>query len=163
MDLSFSGEAEVQDTHLDETDRAILRVLVEDARTPNNALAEKVGIAPSTCLARVRSLRKRRILLGYHADVDLASVGLSLQAIVAVRLHAQARGDVRNYAQRVARLPRVLDVYFLGGADDFFVHLACASTAELRDFVAEHLSLDPAVSYTQTSIVFDHVRGTAAF
>jgi len=45
---------------LDDTDRAILAVLASDARTPNNAIAEAVGIAPSTCLARIRTLRERK-------------------------------------------------------------------------------------------------------
>jgi DNA-binding Lrp family transcriptional regulator len=46
---------------LDEVDRHIVRELARDARTPNNALAERVGIAPSTCLGRVRSLRERGV------------------------------------------------------------------------------------------------------
>ena len=47
---------------LDEVDRHIVRELARDARTPNNALAERVGIAPSTCLGRVRSLRERGVI-----------------------------------------------------------------------------------------------------
>ena len=49
---------------LDDVDRAILRILADNARTPNNALAEAVGIAPSTCLARVRALRERGVIRG---------------------------------------------------------------------------------------------------
>ncbi len=41
-------------------DRAILRVLAADARISNKELAERVGIAQSTCLARVRALREHR-------------------------------------------------------------------------------------------------------
>lgn len=44
-------------TPIDAVDRAIVRALAENARIPNNALAEAVGIAPSTCLARVRALQ----------------------------------------------------------------------------------------------------------
>ena len=42
---------------LDEIDHAILRHLAADGRMPNLALASAVGIAPSTCLGRVRALR----------------------------------------------------------------------------------------------------------
>jgi hypothetical protein len=42
---------------LDAIDQAILEILSADARIPNNRLAEQVGLAPSTCLARVRTLR----------------------------------------------------------------------------------------------------------
>src|SRR4051794_9983953 len=71
---------------LDDTDRAILEALSANARLPNARLADQVGLAPSTCLARVRSLRERGILLGFHAEIDLAALGRPLQAMVAVRL-----------------------------------------------------------------------------
>src|ERR1022692_1448697 len=71
---SSSGE-------LDEIDQIIVRELARDARIANNALAERVGIAPSTCLGRVRSLRERGVIRGYHADVDPAALGRPLQAM----------------------------------------------------------------------------------
>src|SRR5690349_10368471 len=55
---------------LDDVDRALLRALAADARTPNNALAAAVGIAPSTCLARVRRLVADGVIRGFHADLS---------------------------------------------------------------------------------------------
>ena len=66
---------------LDEVDRHIVRELARDARTPNNALAERVGIAPSTCLGRVRSLRERGVIRGYHADVSYTETSLIFEHI----------------------------------------------------------------------------------
>jgi DNA-binding Lrp family transcriptional regulator len=79
---------------IDETDRRILKVLAVEARIPNNALADRVGIAPSTCLGRVRSLVERGVIRGFYADIDPAAVGHSLQAIIAVRLQADARDAI---------------------------------------------------------------------
>src|ERR1700749_4814329 len=102
---------------LDEVDRHIVRELARDARTPNNALAERVGIAPSTCLGRVRSLRERGVIRGYHADVDPAALGRPLQAMIAVRLQAHARSRIRAFVADVAGLPAGVDRFFLGGKD----------------------------------------------
>src|SRR5512146_1209457 len=120
---------------LDDIDRRIVHELARDARLPNNALADKVGIAPSTCLGRVRSLRERGVIRGYHADVDPAALGRPLQAMIAVRLQSHARGRIRAFVAEVAGLPEVLNVFFLAGKDDFLLHVAAASTATLRDFV----------------------------
>ena len=81
---------------LDDIDRHIVRELARDARIANNALAERVGIAPSTCLGRVRSLRERGVIRGYHADVDPAALGRPLQAMIAVRLQSHARRGDRD-------------------------------------------------------------------
>jgi DNA-binding Lrp family transcriptional regulator len=145
---------------LDDIDRRIVRELARDARIANNALAERVGIAPSTCLGRVRSLRERGVIRGYHADVDPAALGMPLQAMVAVRLQSHARSRIRAFVTEVAGLPEVLNVYFLAGKDDFLLHVAAASTATLRDFV-ETLSANPDVSYTETSLIFEHLRADA--
>src|SRR5687767_10489003 len=71
---------------LDRVDRVLLAALQRDGRTPNNELARQAGIAPSTCLARVRSLRERGAIRGIHADVDPEVLGLSIQAMIAVSL-----------------------------------------------------------------------------
>lgn len=148
-------------TEVDDVDRRLLRELARDARIPNNALAELAGIAPSTCLGRVRALRERGVIRGYHADIDPAALGRPLQAMIAVRLQSDARGHIRRFVADVARLSEVLNVFFLAGKDDFLLHVAAASTEDLRDFV-ENLSSDADVAYTETSLIFEHVRGTAA-
>ncbi len=147
-----------QDVRLDATDRAILRALADDARVSNKDLADRVGIAQSTCLARVRALREGGVIRGYHADIDPRALGHDLQAMVAVRLQPDARHAIAEFTTALTRRPEVLDVYFVAGANDFLVHVATASTDELRRFVGEQLNRDPAVAGTETNLIFEHTR-----
>jgi DNA-binding Lrp family transcriptional regulator len=142
---------------LDEIDERILWTLAADARIPNNRLAAAVGIAPSTCLTRVRALEDAGVIRGYRADVDVARLGFAIEAMVSVRVHAAARHELRDFAKRLLRVPVVQDVSFLAGDKDFLVHIACTSTEQLRDFVADELSGDPSVATTQTNIVFERL------
>ena len=144
---------------LDDIDRAILAVLAADARTPNNAVAEAVGIAPSTCLARIRSLRERGVIRGFHADIDPTALGRGLQAMIAVRLRAHTRERVQEFMRDVPGLPDVVGVWHVAGADDYLLHIAVADSDALRDFVLEHLTTHPAVGHTETSLIFGHLRG----
>ena len=144
---------------LDDTDRAILAVLAADARTPNNAIADAVGIAPSTCLARIRTLRERGVIRGFHADIDPAALGRGLQAMIAVRLRAHTRERVQEFIRDVPGLPDVVGVWHVAGADDYLLHIAVADSDALRDFVLEHLTTHPAVGHTETSLIFGHLRG----
>lgn len=145
---------------LDDTDRAIVRILSREGRMPNNALADLVGIAPSTCLGRVRALMDRGVIRGFHADIDPATVGLGIQVLIAVRLQADARASIGSFARDIVQLPGVMNVFFLGGADDFMVHVAAADTDALRDFVAEHLSRRPDVANTVTNVIFEHMHSS---
>ena len=149
---------------LDGIDRDILRELERDGRISNKELAALVGVAPSTCHARVRALRESGVLRGFHAQIDPEAVGRGLQAMIAVRLQAAARSRLTEVAHRLALRPEVRDVYLLAGVDDVLVHVAVRDSPELRRFVLEHLSTRPEVAHTQTSLVFEHVHapGTAS-
>jgi DNA-binding Lrp family transcriptional regulator len=152
---------DVQAPELDDVDRRILITLHRDARMPNSALADAVGIAPSTCHGRVRRLHDLGVIRGYYADIDPAAIGLSLQAMISVSLQANARSKIRNFIQQIRRKPQVMDVYFLAGADDFLLHVAARDTDDLRSFVVENLNSDSDVAGTQTSLIFEHLRGAS--
>jgi DNA-binding Lrp family transcriptional regulator len=143
---------------LDDVDRAILAELSADARIPNNALAERVGIAPSTCLGRVRALRESGVIRGFHADVDPDLTGRPIQAMVAVRMQSHARGHLMDFMAEVSQLPEVRNTYLLGGAHDFFLHVATPDTEGLREFVIAHLSGNPDVALTETNLIFSHTQ-----
>jgi DNA-binding Lrp family transcriptional regulator len=144
---------------LDAVDRAILEALSEDARIPNSHLAERLGIAPSTCLARVRALRHSGVLRGFHADIDLAALGRPLQAMVAVRLTVHAREQIEAFTRAVRELPGVLSVFHLAGATDYLVWVAAADAQDLREFVVDHLATHPSVAHAETSLIYEHRRG----
>jgi DNA-binding Lrp family transcriptional regulator len=153
-----------QDVHtgpLDDVDRRILNALHDDARIPNSVLADAVGIAPSTCHGRLRRLLDIGVIRGFYTDVDPAAIGRPLQAMISVSLQSHARGRIRHFIHEIRKLPQVIDVYFLAGADDFILHVAARDTEDLRSFVVENLNADPDVAGTQTSLIFEHLRGGA--
>ena len=152
---------DVRPVDIDEVDRRILAELHADARIANSALADAVGIAPSTCHGRVRRLQELGVIRGFHADIDPAAIGLPLQAMVSVSLQASARGKIRKFIQQMRRKHQVIDVYFLAGADDFIIHVAARDTDDLRSFVVDNLNADADVAGTQTSLIFEHLRGGA--
>lgn len=146
-------------TVLDDVDKRLMAELARDARLPNNAVAERAGIAPSTCSLRLKRLREVGAIRGFHADLAPEALGLPIQAMIAVRVQPNARARIGDYASRLATLPGVLNVYFLAGSVDFLVQVAARSPDALREFVTEHLSASREFASTETSLVFDHVRG----
>jgi DNA-binding Lrp family transcriptional regulator len=144
---------------LDATDEAILAVLADDARITNQRLADHVGVAPSTALARVRSLIARGVVTGFHAEVDLSALGRPLQAMIAVRLAVHAREQIESFTKRVRELPGVLMVFHLTGVTDYLVWVAASDAQDLREFVVDHLATHPSVAHAETSLIYEHQRG----
>lgn len=152
---------DVRPADIDDIDRRILAALHDDARISNSALADIAGIAPSTCHGRLRRLQDIGVIRGYYTDIDPSAIGLPLQAMISVSLQSGARGKIRHFIADIRRKPQVMDVYFLAGADDFILHVAARDTEDLRSFVVENLNADGDVAGTQTSLIFEHLRGAA--
>lgn len=147
----------VQNDHeIDDIDRKIIGELQANGRITNAELADRVGVAASTCIARVRNLVSRRVITGFTATVDPREMGLSLQVLINVTVRSGARERIVDLSNELSGLPGVLQLFFLGGVEDFIIHLAVRDADHVRDFVIEHLSTHPAISSTQTHIVFSH-------
>jgi DNA-binding Lrp family transcriptional regulator len=156
---AIDGAWEMKETAvvaLDAIDRQIIDLLAANARITNAELAEKTGIAQSTCILRVRALVSKGVITGFHASVNAAAVGLGLQVLISVTLRATARQQLSQFMADMRQLPEVVQVFFLGGSEDFIVHLAVKDSEQVREFVLEHLSANAAVANTRTNMVFEH-------
>jgi DNA-binding Lrp family transcriptional regulator len=151
----------VPNERLDRTDRALVQALQKDARISNKDLAHHVGLASSTCLARVRALRARGVLRGFHADVDREALGRGLEAIVAVRVHPQSRAYVDAFRAAASAMPEVIELFHVTGADDFLLHIGVADADALRDFVLDRLAVRSEVGHVESRLVYDHARRPA--
>lgn len=147
---------EASPVSLDEIDLAIIDLLERNGRTSNSELASRTGIAESTCHKRVRALVASGVITGFHAEIDPAAIGLTLEALISIRLHAHARGDLRRFQSYLEELPATRHVYFVAGDRDFLVHVAVRDAAHLRTLVSDTLSLREEVAATNTSVIFDH-------
>lgn len=146
---------------LDAIDAALTGALEDDGRMSNAALARRVGIAESTCADRVRGLRERGVVRGVHADIDLAKVGLGVEAMVAVRFGGHVRDQVEAFRDAVTEVPGVLAAYNTSGANDFLVHVAAHGADALRDLVLDQIAGRPGVVHAETSLIFEATRGRA--
>ena len=142
----------------DRIDDAILRALQNNARLSNKELANRVGLAPSSCLERVRRLQQRGVLQGYRAVVDPKALGVGLQAFVAVRLSQHSREVVETFRAHLLSLEEVVSVYHTGGENDFIVHVAVRDADHLRDLALDAFTTRQEVGRLNTALVYEQVQ-----
>ncbi|WP_328477370.1 Lrp/AsnC family transcriptional regulator [Actinoplanes sp. NBC_00393] len=143
---------------VDEIDSALIRELQTNARQTNRDLARAVGIAPSTCLERVRLLRDRGVITGYHAEVSLTELGRDVQALLHVQVRPLTRAVIEGFKAYAAGLPEVLSVFVLAGGDDFLVHVAVPSVDSLHAFLMDRFSDRREIVGFRSSIIYQHAR-----
>ena len=143
---------------LDRIDHAILAALRNNARLTNKELAARVGLAPSSCLERVRRLHSDGILLGYHAEIRPDALGISLQAMIAVRLMRHSRATVESFREHLKSMPEVMDIYHLAGANDFLLRVGVRDSDHLRELILGAFTSRPEVAHVETALIFEHAR-----
>ncbi len=142
----------------DRIDDSILRALQNNARISNKELAAVVGLAPSSCLERVRRLQSKGIITGYRASVDPSALGVGLQAFVSVQLTTHSRDLVETFRAHLRTLPEVLSLYHMGGEYDFLVHVAVRDANHLRDLALDAFTTRTEVARIQTALVYEHLQ-----
>lgn len=148
------GAEIVHNTELDAIDLAILAELQNDARLPNKDLAERLGVAPSTALERVRSLRRRGIITAFRAQVDVARLGRPLQALLALRVRPHTKQLVDPLRSFVLGLPETITLFHVAGPQDFLVHVAVADAEHLHRLVLEKFLVRQEIIHLETTLIF---------
>jgi Lrp/AsnC family leucine-responsive transcriptional regulator len=108
---------------LDSTDLRILLALQDDASLTNIELAGKVGLSPSPCLTRVRTLEAAGIIARRVALLDPAKLGASISVFIQVTLEKQTGPALEVFEASVARLPEVMECYLMTGGSDYLLRV----------------------------------------
>jgi len=145
---------------LDRIDYEILGLLQNNARISNKEIARKVGLAASTCLVRIRLLQSSGVISGFHAEIAPASLGVGIQAMIAVRLLRHFKPDVDAFRQHALSLPEVTQLYHVAGPIDFLVHVWARNSDHLRDLAMTAFTSRKEVSHIETELIFEHIRNS---
>lgn len=143
---------------LDRIDSKIVAELQDNARLSNKELAARIGLAPSSCLERVRRLQQSGVLRGFHAEADPAALGIELGAMISIRLRQHSRDMVEGFQQYVLTLPEVFAVCYLAGQTDFVIQVGVRDSNHLRDLILEAFTTREEVEHIETAIIFDHAQ-----
>jgi DNA-binding Lrp family transcriptional regulator len=143
---------------LDRIDSKIVAELQNDARLSNKELAARVGLAPSSCLERVRRLQQTGVLLGFHAEANPAALGIELGAMISIRLRQHSRDMVEGFQKHLLSLPEVFAVCYLAGPTDFVIQVGVRDSNHLRDLILESFTTRDEVAHIETAIIFEHAQ-----
>jgi len=144
---------------IDEQDRIILARLTEDARISWAELAQELGLSPPAIAERVKRLKQRGVIRGFHAVLDPAKLGLGLTAFIAVTLTHPRDRDA--FLKTIRRQGEVMEAHHLAGEDDFLLKVHCRDTGHLEYFLTNILKSVKGVQRTRTSIVLGTAKELA--
>ncbi len=134
----------------DDTDRAILRVLQNNARATFTEIGKAVGLSPPAAHDRVHRLERRGVIRAYRAELDPDALGLGVLALVSV-LPSDSSNMARLEAA-FAGIEQVEAVYAVAGEASHVLVVRSRSIPELADVLQRVRDVE-GVARTHTAVV----------
>src|SRR5688572_14996995 len=137
---------------LDAVDKRILSLLRGDGRMSVNEVAQRASVSRATAYARLDRLRSDGVVTGFRAELDPASVGLPVTALILLNLEQKNWRDVHDV---IGEIPGVQWSAFTSGAFDMVLLVRVPDVSALRDVVLVQLHGLKYVRSSQTVFVLD--------
>jgi Lrp/AsnC family transcriptional regulator for asnA, asnC and gidA len=130
---------------LDDIDKAIIRELQLDGRTPYAKLGPAVGLSQAAVRQRVQRLIENGVMQ-VVAVTDPLMLGFNLEALIGVEVD----GDLRAVASKLAEVDNVDYVVVTTGRFDLVVEVVCHDHEELLHIINDVIRATPGVRATET-------------
>lgn len=117
---------------MDRIDRKLLNLLQQDASRTNVALADEVGLSPSSCLRRIQRLTKSGIIDRIVAVLNPAKAGRGIKALVSVELKLHGEPHMRRFLKAATAEEAVSHAYAVTGATDVVLMLRLRDMEEFE-------------------------------
>lgn len=137
---------------LDDTDRNILRLLLEDGRRPYSEIADEVGVSPPTVSDRVERLQALGVIDRFTLDLDRSRFDDGLELVLDVSLDPDVDPDV---AERFAAIEEVERVY--ATADGRLAVIVVAEDPAVQSLLSSAVEMD-AVERYEVSLLTETIR-----
>ena len=139
---------------LNETDKKILKNLLDDARFSSRQIAKNVGVSVGTVLSRIKKMEDDGLIKGYSVIMDHEKLGYELTVVMEVTV---SKGRLIEMENEIAKIANVCSVYDVTGLTDAFIVAKFKSREELGKFTKRLLAL-PWIERTNTHVVLTTVK-----
>ncbi|NRA87417.1 MAG: Lrp/AsnC family transcriptional regulator [Rhizobiales bacterium] len=141
----------------------ILTELQKNGRLTNQDLADLVGLSPSACWRRVRSLEEEGIISNYHARVNGAKVGFPETIFSRVSLERHSDELVRNFERAVILRPEVIECFATSGDCDYLLRVVSPDISAYDEFIQKFLLKTEGVAQVRSNFKLREVKALSPY
>jgi Lrp/AsnC family transcriptional regulator, regulator for asnA, asnC and gidA len=148
--LKFSADIGDMNYQIDNLDKQILILLMQDVVQPYTEIAKELGVSGGTIHVRMRKLTEMGVVKGSQLIVDPASLGYDICAFIGVFL--EKGSEYREAVEQMRQIPEIVELHYTTGSYSMFAKIICRDTKHLREVLNEKLQTIAGVQRTETFI-----------
>ena len=148
---------------LDRVDLRILAALQRNGRISKVELAKLVNLSPSACLERMRRLEKQKLIVSYHATINLTGIMPLQMFLTEVTLGGHRAVDFWKFERAIETVPQVIECHALGGGIDYMLKIVASDVPAYQMLIDDLLSREIGIERYFTYVVTKAVKSLPQF
>lgn len=157
---SLAAKPEVD---IDRIDKAILRLLQQDASMSNVALASKVNLSAPACLRRVERLKQVGLIKRIVALLEPRALDVGMLVMIGVVLDRSTPDSFADFEKAAVKVSGCMECHVVTGEFDYFMLLRTRDSDGFNRLHAEQLLHLPGVRQIRSFMVLKQVLSTTQF
>nr|WP_202411661.1 Lrp/AsnC family transcriptional regulator [Paracandidimonas lactea] len=153
----------IEDTvvEIDKTDRAILKILQEDATISIASLSERVNLSSTPCWRRIQRLEKEGVIKKRVTLLDAEKINVGVTVFVAIRTQQHNDKWLKKFNDVVTAMPEVVELYRMSGENDYLLRVVVPDI-KAYDGVYKRLIRDMDYLDINSSFAMEQIKFTTA-
>lgn len=143
---------------LDDTDRAILRLLVADAGQSAGAVGRALGLSQPAAWRRIRRLEEAGVLAGQRIELDAAALGFTVTVFLGVKLATKGRVSLEDFERAATAIPEVQTVQHVLGLFDYRLRVTARDLADFERVLRRRIMTLPGVGEVEANVLLSEER-----
>lgn len=146
---------------MDNIDKAILRLIQQDATLSVNDIAEQVGLTVSPCWRRIQALEKQGTIVKRVTLLSTEKLNVDLTVFVQVKAGRHDDTWLTTFAEHAANFEQVVEFYRLSGEYDYLLKVVVADMKAFDVFYKKLVSGIDLADVT-SSFAMEQIKYTTA-
>lgn len=143
---------------LDDTDRAILRVLIADGGLGAKEVGARVGLSQPAAWRRIRRLEEGGVIRGRRIRLDREKLGFGVVVFLGVRLAAKGRLDLEAFERAVQAIPEVQLVQYVLGIYDYRLKVVARDLSDFERILRRRVMTLPGVGAVKSNVMLSEEK-----
>lgn len=135
---------------IDNLDKKILNIIMENARIPSKDIAVQCGVSRAAIHQRIQRLIDMKVIVGSGYIVDPHKLGYNTCTYIGVKLE---KGSLyREAAKELAKIPEVVECHFTTGPYSMLIKVYAYDNQHLMQLLNDKIQHIQGVTETETLI-----------
>lgn len=143
---------------LDEFDRAILRIIQQDNKTPQRQIAERVNLSAAAVQRRIAAMEESRVITRNVAIVDPDAIQPTTTVVVEVKMQHDRSRMVDETKQLFQNTPEIQHCYYVTGGAGFILVMHVPDMRSYEQLSRRLFADNDNVQTFRTLVVLDSVK-----